>query len=186
MTLASMPTTFTPEDLLRLEKDEGLFELVDGKLVEKPMSFLANRTASLIIRRLGDFAEKTHAGEVVPEQTFQCFAHEPGRVRIPDVAFVAAARAAEIPDEGHARIAPDIAIEVISPGNKMYEFEEKLLDYQKAGIKLVWEVNPKFRFIRVHRLQVAPERLEEADILTGEPVLPGFSILVKELLPPVE
>ncbi len=185
MTIANLPTRFTPEDLLNLEKD-GLYELVDGKLVEKPMSFVANRTAGIIIRRLGDFVEKTHAGDVVPEQAFQCFPHDPDLVRRPDVAFVAAERAAQIPDEGHVRIAPDIAIEVISPGNKINEFEEKLADYRKAGIKLVWEVNPKFRFIRVHRLDRKPERFEEADTITGEPVLPGFSAYVRELLPAPE
>ncbi|HET6250132.1 MAG TPA: Uma2 family endonuclease [Tepidisphaeraceae bacterium] len=185
MTLANPPTRFTPEDLLHLEKD-GVFELVDGRLLEKPMSFLANKTAGIIIRRLADFAEKTHAGDVVPEQGFQCFPHDPELVRRPDVAFVTAPRAAQIPDEGHVRIPPDIAIEVISPGNTINEFEEKRLDYRKAGIPLVWEVNPRFRFIQVYRLDHRPERLEETDTITGEPVLPGFSILVQELLPPAD
>ena len=118
MTIANPPTRFTPEDVLNLE-EEGLYELVDGKLVEKPMSFLANKTAGIIIRRLGDFTDKTHAGEIVLEQTFQCFSHDPDRVRRPDIAFVTARRAADIPDEGHVRIPPDIAIEVISPGNRI-------------------------------------------------------------------
>ena len=155
MTVAATPTRFTPDDLFGLEKD-GLYELVNGKLVKKPMSFLANRTAAIIIRRLGDFADNTQAGVVVSEQTFQCFPHDPGLVRIPDVAFVSTEMAAAIPDEGHVRIPPDIAIEVISPANKINEFEKKLLDYRKAGIKLVWEVNPKFRFVRVHYLDRAP------------------------------
>jgi len=59
-----------------------------------------------------------------------------------------------------------------------------LEDYRKAGIPLVWEVNPKFRFIRVHYLDRAPERLKETDTLSGAPVLPGFSVVVKDLLPP--
>ena len=65
-----------------------------------------------------------------------------------------------------------------------YKFERKLFDYRKAKVTLVWEVNPKFRFIRVHFLDRPPERLEETDTLTGTPVLPEFSVLVKELLPP--
>ena len=70
------------------------------------------------------------------------------------------------------------------PSDKIYQFEKKLVDYRNAGIKLVWEVNPKFRFIRVHYLDRPPERLEESDKITGNPVLPGFAVLVRELLPP--
>lgn len=91
-----------------------------------------------------------------------------------------------MPEEGYIPIAPDLVVEVISPNDRIYKFEGKLVDYRKAGIKLVWEVNPKFRFIRVHHLDRAPDRLEETETLTGELVFPGFSILVKELLPPVE
>jgi len=86
----------------------------------------------------------------------------------------------------HVPIAPDLVVEVISPNDRIYKFEKKLMDYRKAGIALVWEVNPKFRFIRVHRLNRAAERLEENDTLNGDPVLPGFSVIVRELLPPVE
>jgi Uma2 family endonuclease len=184
--MAIPPTRFTPEDLLKLE-DEGLFELVEGRLVEKQMSSLANRTAGLVATSLNNFIENSGiGGAIIPEQTFQCFPHDPSLIRRPDVAFVAAPRMVAVPEEGHVPIAPDIAIEVISPNDKMYAFEEKFVDYRKAGIKLVWEVNPKFRFIRVHYLERAPERLEETDILAGAPVLPGFSIPVRELFPSID
>lgn len=184
MTIPSPPISFTPEDLLNLEKD-GLYELVDGKLVQKPMSFLANVTAVIVARRLGDFVDEADAGAVASEQTFQCFAHDPNCVRIPDIAFIAATRVPRIADEGHVKIPPDIAIEIISPGNRINDFEEKLVDYRKAAIPLVWEVNPKLRFVRVHYLDRPPVRLEESDTLNGDPVLPSFAILVRDLLPPV-
>src|SRR5580704_11720958 len=170
MTATLPPTRFTPDDLLNLE--DGLYELVDGKLVEKEMSSLANRTAVLISTRLTIFNEQNQTGNAVyAEQSFQCFAHDLDLVRRPDVALIVASRLASVPEEGHVPIAPDLAIEVISPNDRIYKFERKLVDYRKAGIKLVWEVNPKFRFIRVYHLDRAPERLEESATLTGAPVL---------------
>lgn len=183
MTIASLQTRFTPDDLLKMEGD-GLFELVDGQLVEKEKSSLANKTAGLISTRLINYCEHAKSGDdVYPEQTFQCFAHDPELVRRPDVALIISSRLASVPEEGHVPIAPDLVVEVISPNDKIYKFERKLIDYRKAGIKLVWEVNPKFRFVRVHYLDRAPLRLEESDTLTGAPVLPEFSVIVKELLP---
>ncbi len=82
-------------------------------------------------------------------------------------------------------VAPDLAIEVISPGDTINDFEDKLIDYRWAGIKLVWEVNPTFRFVRVHRLDDTITFLRENDTLTGEDVLPGFSAKVKELMPAI-
>jgi len=55
----------------------------------------------------------------------------------------------------------------------------------ESQVKLVWEVNPKFRFICVHHLDCAPDRFEKTAMLTAAPVLPAFSILVSELLPSV-
>ena len=186
MTLALPPTRFTPQDLLSVE-DEGLFELVNGKLVEKQMSSLASRTAIIVGARLTRFIESSRsAGLLFSEQTFQCFPRSPEMVRRPDIAYVVPERAADVPDEDHFHFPPNIAIEVISPGNRMNEFEEKLADYRSAGIKLVWEVNPTFRFIRIHRLDGSTTRLSESESITGEEVLTGFSMGVKELLPPVE
>jgi len=181
MTLAAR---FTPDDVLRLE-DEGLYELVDGKLVKKERSSLASRSAVLISTLLENFAKGSKSGDCVySEPSFQCFAHDPDLIRRPDVALIVASRLDRVPEEGHIPVAPDLAIEVISPNDRMYQFEEKLVDYQRAKIPLVWEVNPKFRFVRIHRLDRDAERLNESATLTADPVLPGFSVIVSELFPP--
>ena len=185
MTLATPQSRYTPDDVLRLE-DEGLYELVDGKLVKKEMSSLATRTAAIIATRLVNFTESSKSGDAVyTEPSFQCFAHDPDLTRRPDVALIVAGRLALVPEEGHIAIAPDLAVEVISPNDKIYEFDEKLVDYQRAKISLVWEVNPRLRFVRIHHLNGNSSRLDETGTLTGGPVLPGFSILVSELFPPV-
>ncbi len=73
MTIANPQSLYTPDDLLHLE-DEGLFELVDGKLVEKQMSSIASQTAGLITATLINFVNASKSGDVVyPEQSFRCF-----------------------------------------------------------------------------------------------------------------
>lgn len=183
MTVFATQTHFTPDDLLRLD-DGNLHELVDGRLVEKQMSFLANKTAGIITTCLTNFLKESGRGDVVPEQTFQCFPHAPGLVRRPDISFISADRLSGVPEEGHVPIPPDLAIEVVSPNDKIYELDEKLADYRLAGVTLVWVVNPKLRHVRVHRLDLTMSQLNDGDTLSGESVLPGFTVVVKELLPP--
>jgi|SRR5665213_56228 len=182
MTAVAAPSQFTPEDILRLE-NEGLFELVNHQLVEKNMSSLASNTASIIGGRLFNYLEGSKKGQLYNELSFQCFPHDSNLIRRPDLAFITADRVKNVPEEGHVPVAPDIAIEVVSPNDKVYELDEKLADYRAAGIPLVWVVNPKARTLRIHRLDKSATELHENDTLTGESVLPGFSLAVKELLP---
>jgi len=181
MTTIDSPT-FTPDDVLRLE-EQRLYELVDGHLVEMPMSELANETAGLICAALVMHARPGNLGRVLPEQTFKCFPHEPDRIRRPDVAFIAAGRASDQRHTGHIPVAPDLAVEVISPNDLAYELDEKINDYRLAGVKLVWQVNPELRTIKVHRVDGTITWLFELDTLTGETVLPSFSAKVADLLP---
>src|SRR6185437_13703545 len=114
MTVSLPPVRFAPDDILKLE-GEGLYELVDGKLVEKQMSSLASKTATRIIHRLSTWSDDFQRGEIYPEQSFQCFPNDADLIRRPDVAVIVAERLADVPDEGHVPIAPDLAIEVVSP-----------------------------------------------------------------------
>lgn len=183
MTAFAAPTRFTPDDVLRPEND-GLFELVNHQLVEKHMSSLATNAASIIAGRLFTCMQANDVGRVYIEQTFQCFPHDPDLIRRPDLAFIAANRTQDVPEEGHVPIAPDLAIEIVSANDKVYALDEKLRDYRQAGIPSVWVANPKLRTVRVHRLNKTTCDLQENDILNDELVLPGFSLPVRDLLPP--
>lgn len=183
MTTVQANTRFTPDDLLRME-DDGLFELIDGRLVERHMGYLSSLTAGRVTNALFTHASKQQLGDVLPEQSFRCFPHEPDRIRRPDVAFILASRASGLPMEGHVPIAPDIAVEVVSPTDLIYDLDEKLADYRAAGIKLIWVLNPNSRTLRIHRPDHSVTELDESGILKGESVLPDFAIAVAELLPP--
>jgi Uma2 family endonuclease len=175
---------FTPDDVLRLE-DKGLYELVHGQLIEKPMSELANETAVYISSALFIHVNASKLGRVLAEQNFKCFPHDPDLVRRPDVAFILAGRAGDQRHSGHVLIAPDIAVEVVSPNDLAYELDEKLKDYRLAGIPLTWVVNPEIRTVTIYRADGTLARLFDHETLTGENVLPGFTSKVGDLLPTV-
>ena len=182
MTIATAESRATPDDVLRLE-DQALYELVGGRLVEKSMSSLASETACVVIVELGTFLRQNPLGKIYPEQTFQCFPHDPDLIRRPDIAFVRNERLSQVAETGHVKIRPDLAIEIISPTDTIYQLDEKLADYRSAGIPLVWVIDPKWKTVRIQRADRSVAELFEGDSLTGEQVLPGFVVPVGELMP---
>jgi len=76
---------------------------------------------------------------------------------------VSAARLKEVPKEGHVPVRPDLAIEVVSPGDEVYELDDKLADYESAGIPLVWILNPNLKTVSVVRPQQPTVKLRAED-----------------------
>src|SRR6516164_2607030 len=100
------------------------------------------------------FCRPKTLGWVFPEGTsYQCFSDAPGKVRKPDVSFIRLERlsAEEAAARGHARIAPELAVEVVSPNDLYEEVDEKVEEWLAAGVQLVWVVSPRLRTVTVHR-----------------------------------
>jgi Uma2 family endonuclease len=177
--------SYTPEDLLQLE-DAVKYELVDGQLVERHMGMESSAVAANIVVELGAFLKTQRLGKLFDsEASYQCFPSDPGKVRRPDVSFIRQGRLADDkPPRGHSRIAPDLAVEVVSPNDSAYEIAEKVADYLAAGVPLVWEVNPHGKFVLIHRPRSSPlgpiTSLTDADTISGEEVLPGFACPVRD------
>jgi len=188
MTVADFPvakSTFTPDDLLMLEGGDELFELVDGKLVEKKMSAASGEVVVMIVTELQLFLRVSPIARVTTEATFACFESRPSTVRRPDAAVVLSSRIEpKLWAEGHMTIPPDIAIESLSPGNTVLDVDDKIDDYRSAGVRLVWVLKPERRAAHVYRLDGSEIPLREDDTLTGENILPGFSVRVGDLFPP--
>jgi Uma2 family endonuclease len=72
-----------------------------------------------------------------------------------------------------------LAIEVISPNDLAYEIDEKIADYLRAGVSLVWIVYPPTRTVEIRRPRSSSlgpiSHLADTDLVSGEEVLPGFS-----------
>lgn len=174
---------YLPEDLLRLPDQGKGFELVDGRLVEKKMGGFASWVAAQITFLLIASGQKLGLGWVLEsEGSYQCFPDDSRKVRKPDVSFI---RRGRLPDEripdGHVRIAPDLAVEVISPDDTAYEVDAKVEEYLAAGVPVVWVVNPNARIVRVYRADGGTERLAGDDILTIPELIPDFRCRVAEL-----
>ncbi len=184
MTMLAAPpvTTISPDDIPNMD---GLFELVDDRLVEKQMSFQSGETTVNLSILLGAYIKNKQLGKLASEVTFRCFPNKPRQVRRPDLAFISASRLGQVPDEGNVPIAPDLAIEFISPGDTISELDSKLIDYRAAAIPLIWIINPVARNIRIFRPGQRIEELIDGDQLTGDDIVPGFSVPISELFPPV-
>ena len=176
---------FTPEDLLALPDAVG-FELVDGRLVERGMGAISSWVGGRLYRLLGDHCDRVRLGWTFPaDASYQCFPDEPARVRKLDVSFVRFGRLpAEQLAEGHIRIAPDFAVEVVSPNDLASELDRKVKEYLAAGVRLVWVIFPETRSARIHRADGSVAEVRETDPLDGEDVIPGFRCTVGDLLPP--
>ncbi len=180
--LRPWPGTAEAKDVIEAEERENrLFELIDGVLVEKTMGFFESWLAAAIIQLLGDFATRNQLGIVTgADGTIRLAA---GLVRIPDVSFFTWDRlpGGEVPSEPIPALAPDLAVEVLSKSNTKREMERKLRDYFDAGIRMVWFIEPADRTARVYN---APDRVEpigEDGTLEGGDVLPGFRLPLRHL-----
>jgi Uma2 family endonuclease len=186
-TAVATKTRYTPEDLLAMP-DGKSYELVDGRLVERNMGFESSWVGGRLLIRLGSYCEERGLGWALPADAgYQCFPHDPDLVRKPDVSFVRYGRLpGGVAPKGWAKIPPDLAVEVVSPNDQTYALEEKLEDYEKVGVSLIWVINPQSRKVMVHRIDGSVARLRESDELSGEDVIPGFRCPVRELFPPRE
>ena len=104
-------------------------------------------------------------------------------MRGPDAAYVSFGHAATMPRRGpYFEGGPDLAVEVLSPGNTRQEIAAKVGEYLAAGAGAAWVVDPGRRTVTVHRPGRKPEILRDADVLDGGTVLPGFRLPVAEIL----
>lgn len=182
-----MTTTklWTVEDLEREGAPEGRWELIDGELVEmSPSSPLSSITAARVTTVLSVHIIPRRLGEVFgADGGFVLFADRE-LLRVPDVSFVRAERMPAGDDlDRFPRLAPDLAVEVRSPGDRSTEVAAKVAMYHAAGVPLVWLVDPRDRTVTVHMLGRPPRTLREGDVLDGGDVLPEFRVTVADLFP---
>lgn len=174
----------TAEDLYDLALDDVRAELVRGDLVcEPPAGFDHGVRATEIGYHLRRFVEDHPIGVVCGAETGFVLLRNPDTVRAPDAAFVTRERAERfIPKERYFEGAPDLAAEVVSPGDSRREVEEKVRDYLAAGTHLVWVIDPRRKTVSVHRPGADPQVLGPDDLLGGGDLLPGFSVPVARLV----
>lgn len=183
MHMPAQGTFLTLEEFERLPDDETRTELVRGRLVREPPAGMDHGSlAKQLTVLLSSFVDRHALGEVYTADTGFVLFEDPPTVRAPDVAFVSRDRLPSPEDSiGFGRLAPDLAIEIISPSNSAVEILEKVEDYLEAGTRLVWVVEPRRRSITVYRSRNEIRLLGEDDALEGYDVLPGFRLRIAEV-----
>jgi Uma2 family endonuclease len=173
----------TADDLWQLPKDGMRHELVKGVLHAMPPAGFEHGAVGInLTLPLGAHVKAHGLGVVVAAETGFLIATNPDTVRAPDIGFVRQDRiqATGIPRK-YWPGAPDLAVEVVSPSDTVFEVDDKVQEWLGAGAGLVWVVNPRRRTVTVHQQTGAPIILTVNDVLDGQQVVPGFSIRVADI-----
>lgn len=168
----------TLEEFERLpEEDEFRLELVRGRVVREARPGARHcDVAGRIYYALETFVRERDAGKVVYEGGF-VLESDPPTVRGPDVAFIAASRLASGRSSRRMwDLAPDLAVEVLSPSNLPSRILEKVAEYLRVGVRLIWVVDPERDRLTVYDTLGNVGVLSAEDALEADDVLPGFRL----------
>jgi Uma2 family endonuclease len=164
---------------------ERRFELSEGVLIEmSPAGGKHGGLAAMLNFRVFLFVQEHDLGFVTAAETgFILFKNPDGKdtARAPDVGFVTKARLPEGLPEGYIPVAPDLAIEVVSPNDSAEDIESKINDYMRYGVKMFWFFYPKLKQVRAFMPPATPQTLTIDDTLDGGDVLPGFTLALKDV-----
>ena len=145
------------------------------------MGLKESRLAMLLGHFLIQFVKESGLGGFVDglDAPYRLFA---AHIRYPDVSYVSNERvpSPEAINEPIAAWAPNLAVEVISPGNTAREMDDKLRLFFESGVELVWYVYPQRRDVHVFDQYGEPRVLGESDELDGEGILPGFRLSIRQ------
>jgi Uma2 family endonuclease len=172
--------------------DEQLCEVMDGEVIPMtPQQLRSSRIAHDLLFSMERFVRGRKLGRFWTE-TIYALAVDPGTnwvegSLIPDVSFTSQERLdeqmARYGEVGPLRVAPDLAVEIVSPTDKFSFSLIKVARYLEYGTKLVWLIDPQRRVVHVYTLE-EPDGyiLRDTDTLTGDPILPDWSMPIAELL----
>jgi Uma2 family endonuclease len=173
----------TADELLRTSFPDQRTELIRGVLVvREPAGGRHGRVTAEVARIIGTYVHEHDLGVVYGAETGFTLAREPDTVRAPDVAFVHRDRVPVPEPVGFLPIAPDLAVEVLSPGDRPAETLAKVADWLDAGTRLIWVVDPERRQARIYRADSSESIMSDGDQLGGESVLPGLALDLRSIL----
>lgn len=155
-------------------------ELVQGMVIEiSPVGGEHGVVVGKLLLKLGLWAEQNQAGYVGAKSGF-VLARQPDQVRAPDTFFVRGDRVEKAP-RGLWSLAPDLAVEVVSPSESAADVYDKVQDYLAAGTQAVWVVYPTRQAVVAYAADGSARSLAASDTLRDAQVLPGFQCQVSEL-----
>jgi Uma2 family endonuclease len=180
-------TVWTDQAFMALPQEGHHYEIVQGELITRGNSgALHGYLCSLLLAALVNHSQSKKLGVVLDSST--AFKLKNGNKRSPDISFLAKQRlqGMTVLPTGFLEGAPDLAVEILSPGNTVEEIHEKLVEFFDNGTRLAWVIHPSEHFTLVYRSAQEPDRLlKSVDCLEGEDVIPGFSLPLADLFQPL-
>lgn len=162
--------------------DIGRCELIRGEIIHMVPAGAEHGDVAMELGRLIANHVRAHKlGKTYAAETGFIIARNPDTVRAPDVAFVSNARLPAARVRRFFPGAPDLAVEVVSPDDRLSEVAAKVDQWLAAGASSVWVVDPPNRTIAVHRAGNVVRLFRDADELRDEPLLPGFTLRLADL-----
>ena len=171
------PGSATEADCARCERPT---ELINGTLVEKSVNYFSSKVAMQIVGLLFVYLRENPIAEVSgPDGSVRM---NGGNLRLPDIAVTRLDRVPSDRRERTLSVGPDLAIEVLSPGNTAQEMSAKRAEYFASGVTEVWELDPLKKTGRVFRENECVRVLSAEDSFEGGDILPGLTVSISEVL----
>ena len=173
----------TAEDLLELEGKGIKGELIRGIFCETVSTGIEHgEIAGNFIIGLGTHVKPRKLGRVFGSDSGIRLERGPDTVREPDVGYISAEK---LPlgtrITGYSEVVPDLVVEIVSPSDTIREMYDRACMWLRHGVRLVWVAYPDTRTVDAFRQDGATITLFEDDTLDGDPVLPGFTLPVREV-----
>lgn len=188
MTTIERTRHLTLEQFLARRDTKPASEYVDGKVYRKAMPNEIHGFIQFMMSAiLAQFIMPRQLGRPGSEVRFNFGPAGDVRSYVPDLSFIVAQRA---PLDGRLmggsfRGAPDLAIEILSPNDRAGRLRRKVKFYLANGVRLLWVIDPKKLLVTVYTPPDSRQVLTINDTLGGGDVLPGFSVPVAEIFPPM-
>ena len=181
----SSTALMTAEELMNLPDDDMRHELINGELITMPPpGFPHGRLALLLGALLLQFVLDHDLGEVSDYSGFHLTSN-PDTVLGPDIAFISKQRLKDMGVvEGYCQGPPDLAVEVLSPGDRPGKVNKKVLLWLESGTKEVWIVDRKHRKITVYRSETDTTTFSGSDYLESQNLFPGFRLSLDRIFGP--
>jgi len=170
----------TLDEFKRLRHDGYKAELINGEVKMSPTGLRHEQITAKLIMLLGIFLQRTSRGRVYGSSAR--YTLPSGDVHSPDVSFVSLRQlpGGKSPVD-YADFPPDLAVEILSPNDRVSDLNDKLAEYFDFGVRLVWVIDPKRQTVTVYRSWTDAHTLRADETLDGGDVLPGFACHMSEL-----
>lgn len=171
----------TGEELARMT-DIKRSELINGRLIQ--MTPTGNEHGAIELRigaRLLAHVEEQKLGKVRVGEVGIYIRRNPDTIRAADVLYISSERYAARRSVSYLDVAPELIVEILSPGDSWSEVMQKMRDYFSIGVRVIWIADPAARTVYAYRSTTDVREFGEQAELVDAEVLPGFSVKVAEL-----